>query len=395
MIYGKRSMGRLQRFTPEGPRALDDSEFLVGDKKKVVRNSDANTIVANAAFEPLVDPAQHDELVAKLDARAGSQKGKPRSQKPDQNPLGGRVFDMACSWPMYRTPKSGGFCYLYGFYQQSHGVSCAHNWIDGQQATRFVLHATRQRMSKPGVKDRVRQQLLKMAQAESTITPDDNLAGTTQARLSDLDSKLKHVATNMALADNDEQQRAMKAVFEELRTEQAKLLSEIRSLKPTATGNYHSNAEVEAAMQSFEMIGELVKDESNLAAIGECIKQLNVKLFLRFAPERAGKRMLNKLVSGVMTTGMEPPPITPYEGPTGRRNLTELAAKTAKNTAALTGSAAENSNEVESLGNVNRGERIRPVVKVVARNKLLNATNLLVQAKRFQNEKVQPGNRPG
>lgn len=92
------------------------------------------------------------------------------------------------------------------------------------------------------------------------------------------------------------------------------------------------------------------------AAIGECIKQQNVKLFLRFAPERSGKRMLNKLVGGLMTTGMEPLPITPYEGLTGRRNLKEQATETAKNTAALTGSAAEINTEVDSPGNVNRGD---------------------------------------
>lgn len=359
VVYGKRSMGRLQRYTPEGPRPLEDGEFLVGDKKKVVRNSDTQLISAPASFKPLVDPAQHDKLQAKLDARAGTQKGKPRSWKPDQNPLGGRVFDMACSWPMYRTPTSAGFCYKCGLYQQSHGMSCAHNWIDGQQATRFVLNATRQRMSKPGVKDRVRQCLLRMAQAESASAPDENLASAKQAaRLTELDSKLKRVANNMALADNDEQQRAMKVVFEELRTEHAKLLSEIRAMKKNTAANHDSEAEVEAAMQAFETLDELVRDASNLAAIGECIKQLNVKLFLRFAPERNGKRTLNKLVGGVMTTGMEPPPITPYEGLTCRRNLKELAAETAKKTAALTGSAAENSNEVDSLGNVHRGERI-------------------------------------
>jgi len=82
-------------------------------------------------------------------------------------------------------------------------------------------------------------------------------------------------------------------------------------LKKKTSANHDLEVEVEAAMQSSEMLDELVKDASNLAAIGECIKQLNVKLFLRFAPERSGTRVLNKLVSGVMTTGMELPPITP------------------------------------------------------------------------------------
>jgi DNA repair exonuclease SbcCD ATPase subunit len=113
--------------------------------------------------------------------------------------------------------------------------------------------------------------------AIATNAPNENRAHAAQERLTELDSKLKRVANNMALADNDEQHRAMKAVFEELRTEQAKLPSEIRSLKNNTAASHDSEAEVEAAMQSFETLDELVKDASNLSAIGECIKQLNIK----------------------------------------------------------------------------------------------------------------------
>jgi DNA invertase Pin-like site-specific DNA recombinase len=47
---------------------------------------------------------------------------------------------------------------------------------------------------------------------------------------------------------------------------------------------------------------EIVNREGYRDKNGDCIRALNVKLFLLFAPERSGngKRMLNKLVSGAI-----------------------------------------------------------------------------------------------
>ena len=55
-------------------------------------------------FEPLVDVGRHRQLLAVLDARGGTKRGKPRARDLRKNPLGGRIFDMNCGWPMYRIP---------------------------------------------------------------------------------------------------------------------------------------------------------------------------------------------------------------------------------------------------------------------------------------------------
>ena len=91
--YGRRSMGDQLRFTPDGPRQLEDTDFRAGgdesqagDKPKVIRNPKETRIIAKASFEPLVDPKQHRRLLEKLDKRAGTQRGKPRSRDPNNNP---------------------------------------------------------------------------------------------------------------------------------------------------------------------------------------------------------------------------------------------------------------------------------------------------------------------
>ena len=81
-----------------------DSDLRDNQQPKVISNDAADRIAAPARFEPLVNVDQHHEPLKKLDERGATQRGKPRSRKPGENPLGARVFDMACGWPMYRQP---------------------------------------------------------------------------------------------------------------------------------------------------------------------------------------------------------------------------------------------------------------------------------------------------
>ena len=66
---------------------------------------------------------------------------------------------------------------------------------------------------------------------------------------------------------------------------------------------------------------DLAADPANFAALGEVVTQVNARLFLRFHKLQKGKRKLNKLVSGVVTIGAAPAPITVYEGPTGAKKV--------------------------------------------------------------------------
>ncbi len=85
---------------------------------------------------------------------------------PLRNPLGGRVFDMNCGWPMYRVPDADSFRYKCGLYQQSHGQQCDHNHVDGPMATSFILGCIRQRLVSLNLVTKLKARLQQLAAAE-------------------------------------------------------------------------------------------------------------------------------------------------------------------------------------------------------------------------------------
>jgi hypothetical protein len=105
----------------------------------VIRNPESAQNTAPGPFEPLIGQERRDKLLAALDARAGTQRGKPQSHDPAKNPLGCRVVAMDCGGPMYRVPAGASFRYTCGLYQQSHGQQCNPNHEGGLTATRFLL----------------------------------------------------------------------------------------------------------------------------------------------------------------------------------------------------------------------------------------------------------------
>jgi hypothetical protein len=210
--YGRRSMGDQLRFTPDGPRALGEADYRADGKPKVVANPPDVRVEAPARFEPLVDQKRHQQLLTTLDQRSGTQRGKPRSRDPQQNPLGGRVYDMACGWPLYRQPYNGSFRYLCGLYQQSHGERCCHNHVAGLQATQFLLNSIRQGVLAPGKRGRLEEELLKLAEADRGDTDDVGILDMKRTALREVDRKLDRTAENMALAAGVPQLRAMESV---------------------------------------------------------------------------------------------------------------------------------------------------------------------------------------
>ena len=362
--YGRRSMGDQLRFTPGGPRELDDADFRTDENKpKVIRNSKDKLIVAPARFEPLVDPERHRRLLARLDKRATTQRGKPRSRDPDKNPLGGRVFDMNCGWPMYRVPYQKSFRYTCGLYQQSHAARCSHNHVDGQTATRFLLSCIRQRVLLPQQLQKLEERLRQLATAERQDNRLEQEIIHKRAELSEMETLRDLAAENLARAKTDEQYKAMAAVFDE-RCEQAKSLrAEIAAAEAQSNTAGDPDSAVDTAMAIVHRLTELARDGENLGTARQIFEMLNAQLFLAFQAVPVKRRTLNKISGGVVTFGTAPPPIPIYEGPTSRKKI--------KGPTALNASGPGerplpppperrivSGREGNSLGNVSRGERI-------------------------------------
>jgi hypothetical protein len=361
--YGARSMGDKRRYTPEGPRLLEDQDYRADSKPRIVQNPKESQIVVPAKFPAVLEPAAHRELLAKLDARGGSQRGKPRAVDPAQNPLGCRVFDMNCSWPMYREPYNGSFRYKCGLYQQSHGERCAHNHVDGPTATRFVLSCLQQRMLSPGFQTRLEQRLRELAQSDTaSMQPSRELAAK-QASLAQCSADLERVSGNMALAETPEQYKAVAAVFERLQERKTALEAELAAAEAQIVPQGRADDEIAAALDLAENLTDLVAGADDLSAASEIIRLANARLYLRFTPMQRGKRTVNCLQGGILTLGAASAPIPIYTGATSRKAVKGTTATDAVVSAedALSASSKNrvcSGRVVNSLGNVSRGDWI-------------------------------------
>jgi len=363
--YGRRSMGDKLRFTPEGPRELTDDEFRDDNKVSVVRNPPEQHISASARFEPIVPIEDHDRLIEILDRRAGTQRGKPRSKDPSKNPLGSRIFDMNCSWPMYRAQYSDSYKYKYkcGLYQQSHGQRCAHNTVDGPLATRFMLSNLRQRLPSPALKDKLEQRLRRLAAQELSSSEPLPVLTAKKNELSRLTAELKTISKNMALAKNTAQYEAVAAVYDETKGRHAVLSAEIATAEDVTDGKIDVEAEISRALGLIGRLAELMDrggDDPGLAR--EVFDLTNARLFLRFRPRKVKNRVLNKIAGGVVTYGTAPPPVDIYTGPTGRGKIKGSVARCDTEPSGCSSSKqrefVDSGEEGDSLGNVNRGDWI-------------------------------------
>ena len=367
--YGRRSMGDKLRFSPEGPRELEEADHRSDGKPKVVTNPESIRIKAPTSFEPLIEPERHQRLLDQLDERAGTQRGKPRSQDPTRNPLGGRVFDMGCGWPMYRQPYQESFRYMCGLYQQSHGAKCKHNCMDGLRATRFLLGCIRQRLLTPTRKAKLEQKLRTIAERERGRRRSDAALTAKQAALAAVRAKRQRAGENLGLAEGPDQYRAVAAVFEQLQQQERTLEAELRPLEQLAGKTGDLDAEVAAALAGLDRLADRASTPQDLGGIGQLFQQVNARLFLQFTEGRWKKRTVNQLASGVVTFGDTPPPVSLYEGRTSRWYVKDPATSEGADGPSsheLPGRpGADPGGEDNSLGNVNRGEPRCPFVNEI------------------------------
>lgn len=328
VAYGRRSMGDQLRFEAGGPRGLSAEDYRSDGKPKVTRNDQSSMLTAEAKFDPLVDEGRHQKLLATLRRRGGTQRGKARSRDPNRNPLGGRVVDMDCTWPMYRVPQDGSFKYKCGAYMQSHGAICKHNQVDGLTLTNVTLDVLRQQLLAPPAMEKLKARLCELATSERSVDTSTSEVAAKEEELRRIEQDQAKAERNMALADSPEQYKAVAAVFEQLRARRGDLDVEICDLRQTANRSCDVDDEVTAALTAFDRLPELVNDGGDLVAVTAAFNVVNARVFLGFEPVRLAKRTVNRVHCGKITFGSEAPPVEVYQGPTGRRALKDSTTAT-------------------------------------------------------------------
>jgi len=357
--YGLRSMGKFNRFTVDGPRELTDADLRADGKPRVIRNADDDHIFSQALFEPVVTLEDHESLNRVLDKRAGTQRGKPRSRDPKRNPLGARIYDMDCTWPMYRVQQGKSFQYKCGLYQQSHGQKCSHNHVDGPTATQFVLSCIRQQLLSPALLPKLEAKLQEIAERDQ-----DNDAGPGVVRevqrirseISQITIKIERAENNLALADGEDEYRAVSAVFKKLHAQKNLLEKSLAIADAESNRSVDSDSDIAAAVDAAEYLAELAASDDGIASATELFQATDARMFLAFQRVRQGKRELNRLKRGIVVFGNAEDPIEKYSGPTTPAKVKRKSPAGVTNKKAP--KTTNSGEEAKSLRNANRDDRI-------------------------------------
>jgi hypothetical protein len=312
--------------TPNGPRALDESDYRETNQPnqpKVISNPEQNLIAAKSGspFEPVISERRFQDLQVLLNERGGKQRGKPRSQDRSRNPLGCRVWDLNCAWPMYREPYGGSVRYKCSLYHQGHSQQCAHNHIDGPLATQFALSCLRQRLHSTSVFEKLRGRLRQLAEAElQQVGSEENTAGI-QEQLVQVRQEMKMVERNLAFAANEDQFQAVASVFEQLKRREKSLADEITSKSRQVPIATEIDAEINLAISFADRLSELASKPEQLPLATQTIELADIKMYVSFCSVQIGKRRLNKVAGGSVTIGAAPPPVALYEDPTAWKTI--------------------------------------------------------------------------
>lgn len=322
MSYGKRSSGDAMRFTPKGPRPLDARDYDCGVLKQIA-NPEADWLVTRIPGDrpTVIGEQERREIVAIVEARGSTQRGKPRAKGSNPNPLGARIFDMNCGWLMYRKARRGGWKYCCGLNTHSDSQRCDHNAVDGVAATRFVVAAARQVVLSDSAEAKLRARLEELAAAERGIDPAGELRADLEAKLKVLKVEVDGAQRRMTLEQDEEIAGAMKLVYKDWRALQARFQAELADVPATAPSD-NPEIEVEKALDYFRRLRDpAAESDPAMAGATSLMKVIDAKLYISFHKVKKGRRTFNLPQSGVVTFGNVAPPVPIWEGRTDRASI--------------------------------------------------------------------------
>jgi hypothetical protein len=306
---------------------------------------------------------EHESLLQIVDARAGTQRNKPRCKNPTLNPLGCRVFDVDCGWPMYRVPHGDSFKYRCGFHMQSHGAECEHNPVDGPTAVRFAMRMLQDDLLARRLKPKLIARLRELAAAHAVKPASTSNLQSLEAELARTNAELVQFEINLGLAKTESSLDAIARTHEKYLTRKAELQSQIHEMKVVAMPVFDPDAEVRSALAVLDQIEELASDSSRTASFAAMFQLVNLRMAFKFEKQSTSKRATNVVRYGFVAFGNKPLPIKLHQGPTGRKALSKQLMIEAASSAANPGGDSPRPDGTSSgmggnsLGNVSRGDR--------------------------------------
>lgn len=350
LIWARRSEGRHLRVGASGPRELEKLDLTESGNPKVISNQNAICSTAVPSFDPQVAPELFERIQKKFESKGASQRGKTRSPDPYRYPLNGRIFDASpnCGWPLYGKITDGIPRYACGQYMTTGGAACNHNAINADAVTHLGLAAIKTEILRRGLGARLREKLEAIAKAELAVDSTEAKRKELVDKIRAMEGDLSRITQSLAMETVPERREAIGVVWDEKNASLKILRAELESfIQGQQVQSQPVDVQVDQAMGLLEDLDRLTSSASG-PELKRLFGVLDLRVWLYFKKVLQGKRTINKVAHGVLTSGNAPWPITPYNGPRG----VPSAASTADKNEGPAGAGPD------SLQKVHRGERI-------------------------------------
>lgn len=309
--YGKRSEGKIRRLGTDGARYLDEGKDCSSEGRPRTVINDPELRIRTQVGEPQFDAKRWGQIQDQMRDRGQSQRNVPRAKDPARYPLSCRLVDLTdgCGSVFYGRMAQKRPVYTCSRYMRSEGAECASNQVDAEAMLRFTLKTLKQFVEVQGHREKLRRKLLERARREAReprIDPRATELARLRSRQSELRFNVETIEFRMARERNDELYAALARQFEAERAalEDANRAIERHAAEERNTTSCDPEEQADSALKLLDDVLRISMDPAARAGVNPLLKQLNLRIGLRFQPAIKGrKRKVQRLLCGQLVLG--------------------------------------------------------------------------------------------
>lgn len=313
--YGRQSAGTHKRWSPDGPRDIDDRDVVIDsdgcEHLRLIYNEVGEYMTAPAGYEPLVEPERWHRIQEMLANRTNPQVRKPKSRALDKYPLATRVYCLCegCGALMYGHKQHGDLKYICSRYEESNGKECEHNAVSSERLFEFACRLVTHGLGVGADEREMRDKLLEHARRVRNATPEfrrKEEADFWSDKVASLVADAETAGRRMAVERDDAAYDMLKREYSRLNRDVAHAKAELAKATNalSAADDLSIDEEVESGMRLVRHLAAVLLDPDNREEARDIFRRLGIQIGLTFGAQKFGpKRFVRRLKGGVVVYG--------------------------------------------------------------------------------------------
>ena len=320
--FGKQSEGIVRRFSPTGPRKLEDSDYGPSQKLKNVRNDASQIVCVPGSYNPLILEEDWERANKQLELRGKSQRGVPKNIDPNKNLLACRIIDLhnGCGHPLYSKGVANSRCYACGRYMKTDGIECRHNKIDADEVEGLSLDAVRQLVLNQVGRHGLAEMLKEVANERRSQQDNGNSIENANRELKAIEQNIDRVKSRLVNEVDDELCLAYREQFDALKIQRHELKTKLESISANQNAVPQAASDVEQCMMLLDNLDLISSHPEARKRLNSFFRQIAIRLGIDFETQVKGKtRNVQVPTSGLLRLNNEELPV-PFYGKDNAEN---------------------------------------------------------------------------